>query len=132
MEIVIDTSVIIATIADEPEKEALVQATRGSDLIAPPSVHWEFGNAFSAMLKRRRISLEQALEAIDIYRQIPIRLANVELDESLSIAAEGNIYAYDAYLLRCALKYQATLLSLDKNLLKTARAMGVNVIEVTE
>lgn len=130
MDIVVDASVIIATIANEPEKDALVRITKGADLIAPPSIHWEIGNAFSAMLKRERISPDQVQEAIDIYYQIPIRLANVESDESLSIAAENKIYAYDAYVIRCALKYQAALLSLDKNLLTVANAMGVKVFEV--
>lgn len=54
MDIVIDTSVIIAVIANEPEKGDLVELTKGANLIAPLSVHWEIGNAFSAMLKRRK------------------------------------------------------------------------------
>ena len=61
MDIVIDTSAIIAVIANEPEKEALVELTTGADLIAPRSVHWEIGNAFSAMLRRERIKVEQAV-----------------------------------------------------------------------
>ena len=66
MDIVVDTCVIIAVIANEPQKDALVELTRGTDLIAPHSVHWEISNAFSAMLKRKRITLEQALRAIDV------------------------------------------------------------------
>ncbi len=52
MDIVLDTSVIIAVIANEPEKRVLIRLTKGAELIAPQSVHWEIGNAFSAMLKR--------------------------------------------------------------------------------
>ena len=40
MEVVVDTSVLIAAIANEPEKEALIELTRGAGLIAPQSVHW--------------------------------------------------------------------------------------------
>ena len=58
MEIVADTSVIIAVIANEPEKAAIVAQTQGADLFAPQSLPWEVGNAFSAMLKRQRITLE--------------------------------------------------------------------------
>jgi uncharacterized protein with PIN domain len=39
LKIVVDTSVIIAVIANEPEKKALVELTRGLELIPPPSVH---------------------------------------------------------------------------------------------
>lgn len=72
MNIVIDTSALIAVIADEPERPKLIEVTIGTDLIAPQSVHWEIGNAFSAMFKRKRISLEQAEQALEIYHQIPI------------------------------------------------------------
>ena len=37
---------------------------------------------------------------------------------------------YDAYLIRCALKYNAPLISLDKELVRVAQEQGVNVIEV--
>jgi predicted nucleic acid-binding protein len=50
MEFVVDTSVIIAVIVNEPSKPALIRATQGVDLLAPSSVHWEIANAFSAML----------------------------------------------------------------------------------
>jgi predicted nucleic acid-binding protein len=114
---------IIAVIANEPEKEALVEVTTGADLIAPHSVHWEIGNAFSAMLRRERIRLEQAIQAVQLYQQIPIRLVDVELEETLKIADTLGIYAYDAYLIRCALKYQSPLISLDRNLVNAAKEM---------
>lgn len=130
MDIVVDTSVIIAVIANEPEKERLIELTQGSDLIAPHSVHWEIGNAFSAMLRRKRITGEQALRAIEVYRRIPIRFVDVELEVSLQIADRLGIYAYDAYLIQCALRYRSPLLSLDENLLSSARHMKARVLEV--
>jgi len=132
MDVVVDTSVIIAAIAGEARRECLIEAVRGADLIAPPSVHWEIGKAFSAMLRRGRITLQQALAAIEIYSAIAIRFVDVELRESLEIARASNIYGYDAYLIRCALKYDAPLLSLDGNLLRAAKQAGVSVIEVSE
>lgn len=130
MNIAVDASVIIAVIANEPEKESIIQVTKGATLITPASIHWEIGNAFSAMLRRNRISLHQALKAIEVYNQIPIRFAEVELEDSLKICAQQNIYAYDAYLIRCAMKYSLPLLSLDINLVKLAGEIGVEVIEV--
>ena len=130
MDMVVDTSAIIAVIANEPEKEALVELTTGADLIAPRSVHWEIGNAFSAMLRRERIKVEQAIQAVKLYQQIPIRFVDVELEETLRIADALGIYAYDAYLIRCALKYRAPLISLDRNLVNAAKEMKVKVIEV--
>jgi predicted nucleic acid-binding protein len=130
MDIVVDTSVIVAVIANEPQRAALVELTRGADLLAPALVHWEIGNAFSAMLKRNRIELEQALQAIAAYRQIPVRYVDVELEDTLAIAARYAVYLYDAYLIRCGLKFNAPLLSLDSGLLQAAEQAGVRTIEV--
>lgn len=130
MKFVVDASVIIAVIASEPEKEQLIEITKGADLLAPSSIHWEIGNTFSAMIKRRRVSLEQALDAIEIYRQIPIRFTEVELENTLAIVAELGIYAYDAYLLRCAMKYQTALITLDRKLAQVAQEMNIEVVEV--
>jgi predicted nucleic acid-binding protein len=128
--IIIDTSAIIAVVAGEPERETLIEHTRGVDLLAPPSVQWEIGNALSAMLKRQRISLDQATKALSAYQQIPLRFVDVELDESLEIAADLGIYAYDAYLIRAALKYRSPLLTLDTYLIDCAKQMKARVIEV--
>jgi hypothetical protein len=40
-------------------------------------------------------ALHQALQAIGIHHRIRVRLAEVELEESLRLAAELNVYAYD-------------------------------------
>ena len=128
--IVVDASVLIAVITNEPEKPNLVQLTQNADLIAPPSIHWEIGNAFSAMLKRDRISLAEALRAIDAYANISLRVVDIELDESLKLADELNIYAYDAYLIRCAIKYKSPLLSLDQSLVNSAKLVKAQIIEV--
>ena len=130
MQIVVDTSAIIAVLVNEASKSAIIEATQKADLLAPASVHWEIANAFSAMFKQERLNLEDALTAIVIYRQIPIRYVEVELEEALRIADELHIYAYDAYLLRCAEKYRVPLLTLDQGLIEQAERLGVEVIEV--
>jgi predicted nucleic acid-binding protein len=132
MEIVVDASVLIAVIANEPDKQKLIDITREAELIAPLSVHWEIGNAFSAMLKRQRVTLEQAVEALETYLQIPVRFVEVELIDSLAIADELNLYACDAYLLRCAAKYRSPLLTLDKKLILSAKSKKIPVLEMTE
>ena len=130
MEFVTDTSVLIAVIAGEPVREALIERTRGANLIAPLTVHWEVGNAFSAMLRRDRVSLADARRAVQLYRRIPLRLVDVDLDAALQVSAQTGLYAYDAYLICCAQSYRAPLLSLDRRLLAAARSPGVAVEEV--
>jgi predicted nucleic acid-binding protein len=132
MEMVVDASVLIAVITNEKEKEKLVAITDGAELIAPLSVHWEIGKAFSSLLKRKRVTRKEALQAIDVYLQIPVRFVEVELKESLELADETGLYAYDAYLLRCAAKFQLPLLTLDAGLIRAAKGRKIKVLEVAE
>lgn len=132
MQIIVDTSAIIAVLVNESNKSAIIRATQEADLLAPPSVHWEIANAFSAMFKRKRLTLDEALTAITIYQQIPIRFIEIELEEALKIADELGIYAYDACLLRSAIKYNLPLLTLDQGLKEQAERVGVKVIGVEQ
>ncbi|MCL4274712.1 MAG: type II toxin-antitoxin system VapC family toxin [Anaerolineales bacterium] len=130
MRIAVDTSVIIAVIADEPERAKIIEITKGATIVVPPSVQWEVGNAFSAMLKRTRITLEQAIEAIDIYQDIFMEVVQVDLKDVIRLAGKYNIYAYDAYILQCAIDNHIPLMSLDKNLIDIAQKEGVPTLEV--
>ena len=130
MYITIDTSALIAVIGNEASKQKIVELTKGASLCAPMSVHWEIGNAFSAMFKRRTLTVTLAKQAIAVYREIPIRFIDVPLDATLGISHSQNIYAYDAYLIQCAQKMNSPLLTLDRGLSRIAKAMGVALLEV--
>ena len=131
MEITIDTSALIAVCLDEPARTNLVAKTLGTRLIAPESVHWEMGNALSAMLKRQQINWQQTQLSLDIYRQIPIRLVPVDLKDALEYVERFGLYAYDAYLLVCAVKQHTPLLTLDQELKRAARQLGIKLLEET-
>lgn len=130
MPIVIDTSIIIAVVTAEPTRPRLIGAVEGAELIAPGCLRWEVGNAFSAMFKRRRISPDAAIAAIDAYLQIPVRLIDVALDRAVRLAARWNLYAYDAYFLECARQRRAPLLTLDRSLAATAQAADIDTVEI--
>ena len=131
MNIVIDTSVVISVITNEKHKNELIKKTAGTNLVAPSSLHWELGNAFSAMFRRKRIALKEAITGLAYYRRIPIRFYDVDLDSALEVAKKLNIYAYDAYFIVCALKLNAPLLSLDGSLILNARKIGVKIKKVS-
>ena len=130
MDIVIDTSAVLVAVLDEPEKGRLKELTRGVSLVAPASLHWEIGNALSNQFKRGKLTLPQALEAIQNYEGIPIKFIDIDLSSSLEIAHTQKIYAYDAYMLSCSLAHKAPLLTMDKPLRETARKLKIKVIEV--
>ncbi|NJO84738.1 MAG: type II toxin-antitoxin system VapC family toxin [Blastochloris sp.] len=130
MAIVVDTSVVVAVILNEVTKHELVRLTMGTELIAPSSLHWEIGNALSAMLKRSRITIVEAQQALIEYQKIPLRFLDVSLDESVTIAHLYTIYAYDAYFIVCARTHSSPLLTIDNGLKTVAQAAGITTIEV--
>lgn len=130
MAVVIDTSALIAVLVGESERDGLIAATMGVELVAPASVHWEIGNALSALHRRRRLTLAQGQRALEAYGAIPIRFLEVDLALALEIAVEHRLYAYDAYLITCALSQRAPLLTLDQSLQRAASAAGVQLVEL--
>lgn len=118
------------TNAGGPSRDHLIARTQGAELVAPGSVHWEVGNAFSALLKRRRLKLAEVQAAMTAYAQIPIRFVDVELAAALELADRFGLYAYDAYLMACARRQRAPLLTLDARLGRAAKEAGVKLMEV--
>ena len=96
------------------------------------SLHWEVGNAISAMFRRRRITLEKAQQAIRSYEKIVFRFIDVDLGQSLELPDRLELYAYDAYVLACALTLRSPLITLDTKLSAAAPLVGVHVLELDQ
>jgi predicted nucleic acid-binding protein len=130
MYLTIDTSALIAVIGNEVSKGRIVEITENYSLYAPVSVHWEIGNAFSAMFKRQKIDVEVAKLALNAYQEIPVKFIDVPLEQALELSYSQKIYAYDAYLIQCAQQTSTSLLTLDKGLITVAKNIGIQVLEV--
>ena len=130
MDIVVDTSALLAVIVGEPERARILKLTSGHTVIGPESIPWEIGNAFTAMLKQRRLTLGEAQEGYRRFQMIPLRYVKVDMVRALALADQAGIYAYDAYFLECAARHTAPLLTLDVGLKRSALSMGVKLLEV--
>ncbi len=130
MSLIIDTSVILAILLNEPEKQKILLITAGQELIIPGSVHWEIGNALSALFKRNRVTIKQAKEVLMMYHQIPFRVVQPRLIDSLIVAERHKIYAYDAYILECAISLRFPLVTLDSQLSGIAKSIGLEIKEI--
>ncbi len=130
MKITIDTSALMAVILNEPEKASILKLTNGVQLFSPESVHWEIGNAFSAMIKRKRIVLKLAQQGIKEYEAIAIKFINVDIASTMELVEKFRMYAYDAYLIKCAMQTDTPLLSLDNKLVNIAKSVGIQVLEI--
>ena len=131
MIITIDTSALLSILLNEEHKPGIVEATKRHTLQAPFSLDAEIGNALSAMFKRKRLSLEQARQIFSQFATIPIRRTRLRLSESSELAYNHNIYAYDAYVLDCALQYRTPLLSLDNQLKAVGKELSLHTLEIS-
>ncbi len=130
MDIVIDTSALIAVIVGKPERKKIINVTKGRTLIGPGSLPWEIGNAFSAMFKQDRLSLEEAKKGLSIFNSIPLRLIEPDFAMVLELLKQSDICAYDAYFFDCALRYKSPLLTLDQRLNAIAGHLNIETVEV--
>ncbi len=130
MDVVIDTSALIAVIVGEPKREKIIEITTGNTLIGPGSIPWEICNAFSAMFKRNKLNLDEAQKGFAIFDSIPLRIIMPNFVNSIRISKQANMYAYDAYFIDCALRQKAPLLTLDKRLKTAAQNFNVTTMEV--
>src|SRR5919106_3881266 len=128
--IVIDTSAILAVLLAEPEKQAVVEATRGSVVCAPASLRWEVGNAATAGVKRRRLTAERARQLIIDFEQVTIRELTIDLRRAVDLGLELGIYAYDAYILEAARSFGYPLLALDGPIQRNAKKLGLSLVEL--
>jgi predicted nucleic acid-binding protein len=82
------------------------------------------------MLKRKRVSIEQAFSVLAAYKQIPLQFSEVDLVTALELSSKFKIYAYDAYVISCALKHKSPLVTLDEKLRDIAQSAGAVIREV--
>lgn len=130
LELVVDASAVMAVLLAEPEREALIAATRGHELVAPPSLPWEIGNGLVAVVRRKRLSQRAALAAWSAWGAVRLRLIEVDGARALSLAFAHDLYAYDAYLLALSQQRGTPLLTLDRTLQRAARDAGVTLLEI--
>ena len=125
---VIDTSVVLAVLLHEPERPALIEATKGATLIVPGSVLWEVGNGLMAGFRRGRLTPREVRDAWLSFERIPLRLIDVRIPRALALAQRYGLYAYDAYVLEAARTQRTPLLALDQRLLDAARDLQIEVL----
>jgi predicted nucleic acid-binding protein len=130
VEVVVDTSALLAVLLEEPERPALIAATTGAVLMAPASLPWEVGNALVAAIRRRRLTPAAAQAAWAAYGSVPVRLVEVDIAQAIVLATDLGVYAYDAYMLELVRRRGIPLLTLDAKLSAAARRAGFALMEM--
>jgi predicted nucleic acid-binding protein len=129
MNILVDASVIISIVIDEPEKETAIKLTKGCTLLSPAMITYEIGNALSRLKKRRILDGDGVVEAYNVYKQIPLRMVEVDMENALKIACKYSIYAYDAYYLETARRLKLPLLTFDGPMKQIGHKLKLEIVE---
>ena len=129
MNIISDTNIFLAVVLDEPEKDNIIRLTSKTSAVSPEILPFEFGNALTAMVKRKQLTHKEALSAYDAVSSIPVRLVSIDIKQALKLALHYNIYAYDAYFLQCAKQLSSPLITLDKRMKQVAQDLNIEIVE---
>ena len=129
MNIISDTNIFLAVALDEPEKDRIIKVTSGVNIASPEILPYEIGNALSAMVKRKRLTEKEALQAQIKTNFIPVRLVSTDIQKALGLAIKFNIYAYDAYFLQCAKTLVYPLFTFDKRMKQVANELNIELLE---
>ena len=129
MKVVIDANVVIAVVLGEPERDWAIQATNAGIAYAPRSLPFEIGNALSGLVKRKRLSAAGMQTAWAAATQFQVTLCDIDMTAALRIAGVHELYAYDAFMLQCAVGTAAKLATLDRKMALVGRTIGIEILE---
>jgi len=129
MNALLDASVIMAIILNEPTRDNAVKLTKGAIILAPEVISFEVGNALVNLYRRKKITVEEMLEAYKSFTLIPLRIIKIDVAEALKIACKYNIYAYDAYYLEIARRLKLPLITFDESMKIVGLDLKINIFE---
>lgn len=131
MTLVVDASVAVKWVLDEPASErAAALRDSDSDLIAPSLVRAEIGSALWRAALRGDITAPDAARALNLavgHYARSILLAELA-DNALELAIELRHPIYDCFYLALAQRERCALITADRRLLSAAEALpGIEV-----
>ncbi|HEY3911108.1 MAG TPA: type II toxin-antitoxin system VapC family toxin [Stellaceae bacterium] len=121
MSVVIDASVALKWVFDEPDSAAAV-ALRNEELIAPTLWLAEAANALWRRAQRGEITASEAVEWFADLRNAPVASLPIEphLEPALKLAIEIGHPIYDCLYLALALRHQTHVMTADRRFASAA------------
>lgn len=105
--------------------EAILDLLNKADLLVP--MHWllELSNSLWQLERRKRMTRERRLKALDEVAVLPVRVLQEAMDvHRISVLAQTHdLTTYDAAYLDCTLRHRARLATQDTALQKAAKKL---------
>ncbi|PWE32917.1 VapC toxin family PIN domain ribonuclease [Maritimibacter sp. 55A14] len=125
-DVVVDASVVASWLLPSDTGDKTVEIL-GRVRLHAPSIFWaETRNILLAAERRKRLTETMMVEAVSLLPAVRVRLDTApEGDYVMGLARVYELTAYDALYLELALRRQAPLLTLDRNLAAAAAGEGL-------
>lgn len=132
--IVVDTNILVYAVRPGERTEAALEAKRRDpDWLAPPFWRLELRNVLAVSMRLDRLALETALEAFAAAEELVEDVAiEPTVEDSLRIAQQGSISAYDAEFVFAAERLDLKLVTADRGLLKGFPGLAVSLTEFAQ
>ena len=118
--LVVDASVLAATLFEEDGHDVALSWMRGRTLCAPHLVDCEIANIALAKIQRKVTNVASAVEALQVYAALDIERHSVEPSAVFALAMRTGLTAYDASYLWLAETLHTPLATFDARLGKAA------------
>lgn len=118
---VVDASALGAIVFNEPEA-GKIAGCLDAQLVAPDLLSYEMANLCWKKLRRHPEQRNNLLASYARWHQMPVTLLQIKHGEALELAEQLGLTAYDASYLWLAKYLQAELITLDKQLHRSAKA----------
>lgn len=134
--IVVDASVAVAWCLDDEanrsSENALDLLYAGAELVVPAVWPLEVANALLIAERRKRITLLKVTALMERIASFPISVDTTDTARAFgpicSLAHQQGLTAYDAAYLELALRRTLALATLDNDLRRAARSVGVTLV----
>ena len=130
---VLDCSVTMAWCFEDERTQATDDLMGGAVPVLVPQI-WplEVGNVLMLAMRKGRITTSKQKQFLGLLKLLPITVDVFGLDETLrhvmTLAGEHHLTTYDASYLELAIRTEAAMATLDADLRRAARRMGVKLL----
>lgn len=135
MPFVLDNSVVCGWLLENQATaytNAVAEQLQNDRALVPALLHLEYSNVLRTACKRGRLIAQQAQQAIQQLKALPMDTDREPPDPAqlLALALRHDLSAYDAVYLELALRRQLPIATADTALAEAARVSGVGVLDL--
>ena len=126
---IVDASVVLSWSFDDEESataDAAMEMVSRDGGVIPQHWHYEVGNGLATAVRRRRLAAEDAFQRLRSLNRFHWTTdTSSDLEMVLQLAIEHELTLYDALYLELAVRRQLHLVTLDGDLARASRALGL-------